>query len=208
MSTIWSRSSIQTGGRPGLNWGCQEFRRRNPCQPAADDHHPDNLAKIPFIRFPGSSCPPEAAGLPDQREHRRPRRVQELSGMRITRLNCCPSAPFRPRRCGRASGSRRPRRRAAAGSSSEPSRSAIVRATRSTLSCARAERPSSSIAALRRPSASGFSVQILPHLPRRHPAVDGRALRRRTARPGGRGPRAPRPAARPRSGRAAPRPAG
>src|SRR5262249_53897434 len=43
--------------------------------------------------------------------------------------------------------------------SSWPSRSAIVRATRNTLSCARAESPRSSIAALRIACASGLSTQ-------------------------------------------------
>ena len=52
----------------------------------------------------------------------------------------------------------------------------MVRATRRTLSWARAERPSSSIAALRMPCASGFKRAELADLPGRHPAVDDGAL--------------------------------
>ena len=57
-----------------------------------------------------------------------------------------------------------------------PSRSAIVRATRKTLSWARAERPSSSMAAFNEAHGFGLEGAELADLARGHPAVDQRAL--------------------------------
>ena len=88
--------------------------------------------------------------------------VEPVSPRRATHRSTTWATCIRPRRSGRASDSRRPRRCGGGWIASAPSRSAIVRATRRTLSWARAERPSSSIARLEQArAASGLSVQYL-----------------------------------------------